>query len=200
MQLMQRDTQRIAEPKGTPHTQRAMAPQKRIRHITTRGTVHDQAPQTDEEEGKERRVPPLPGRHPEVLAAEQHSHDPEIGGIKQVLATPTQHELAANRHHGSEHEQPDMVAAHQQAQGESRDQGTPGIIGREAPQPTAQRLREQGSAEEGERRAHGDGKIEPEHTVEQQGRQDRALIEPWIATVYGYVPGHKFLYVTCHLT
>ncbi len=110
---MQRNRQRIAEPKGAREQKRGMASEEEDRDIGAARCLENE----DGKEAKQRREPdrraPLAGRNPHLVRGEQQDDDGEPRGIEDVLAIEPEDEFRADGDHGRDEVQPGHIRPEQ---------------------------------------------------------------------------------------
>src|SRR5262245_17338417 len=107
-----------------------METEERVGDVAARRSIHHKPAAARHEKGEERRTTPLPRRYPHLTGPKHHGDQAKVGGVKDVLATPAQDELADNRDDSRQYGQGEGIGTQQQTQGETRDEGTVWLVGR----------------------------------------------------------------------
>jgi hypothetical protein len=110
-----------------------MTGEKRVGDIAACRSIHHQPTAACHEKGKECGTAPLSRGHPHLTGPEHHGNEAKVGRVKEVLTAPAYDEFADNRYNCGQHDEGEGISAQEQAQGETRDEGTAWIIGRELP-------------------------------------------------------------------
>jgi len=170
LQLVQRDRERIAEPKGAREQERGVAGEEEDRDVgAARGVQHQ-----DGAKGDERCEPdagaPLAGRDPHVIGEHEQRHDGEAGRVEHVLAVAPDHEFGENRDDAGDGGERRLVGAQEQAERQPGDEGRAQVELLEPEPPGAGRLRRERRRERERARQRLGAEIDVEEIDGEEGR------------------------------
>jgi hypothetical protein len=140
---MNRNAHRLAEPDRAAKHERHVKRDERDGHIASRRAVHHETPEARHQKREKGYVPPLAGRHPDLLRQQHHGQDAEVRRVEQMLVVETDCELAPDRNDGGHDRQTGEIGPEEQTEGQPGDERASDIESGQIPDTSAEVLCQQ---------------------------------------------------------